>query len=171
MAIDGYKKYTWKTFHESLNIYGEFKRILYKNDDGGALFRQGRTFSFDYQEFLERYKIEPFEGIFLEINNKKGCNYTGYYFLTLEQLKKHSYKRLLSLKDPNSGYKIHIPIQYWNKLELNENRNYVSSSDLDWANRLEREMLTGKLQGLNDSADIQRYHEELADGKYNKKVA
>lgn len=169
MGIENYIRYKWKTCHKNVIINNQTLTCLYKKDDGGALFRQKRTFSFDYNEFRHRYLQNNFNGILLNITNDSNCNYSGWYFLSLEDLTKNKIIRTTS-KNCNLP-KIHIEIKYWKKLtEISEN-NFINSTDIYWASRLEKSMLAGNLTGLKDQDDIERYHEELAAGIYNKDAA
>lgn len=166
MSVGNYKNYTWKTEHKDIKVEGLDYRALTKNDDGGALYRVKKTFSFEYPEFLSRFYQENFEGILLEVNKKKDCNYVGYYFIDFETFVKESFKQATSRIDPT--LKIHVPVECWTKLDEVETNIYEESVDLNWAERLKNQLMSGKLTGLADRSDIDRYNKELEAGIYNQ---
>jgi hypothetical protein len=166
MSVGNYINYSWRTQHKDITVEGLDYRVLAKNDDGGALYRVKKTFSFEYPELLSRFYQENFEGILLEVNRKKNCNYAGYYFIDFETFVKESFKQPTSRVNPI--LKIHVPIDYWLKLDEIETNIYEESFDSDWANQLKSQLMSGRLTGLADKSDVERYNKELEAGIYNQ---
>lgn len=164
MAIDGYKNYYGKMYHNEISINGNKILALVKEDDEGALYRKEKEFSLDYGEFLSRYYDQPYSGILLKID-PKSC-YAGNYYISYDKFISVHDKREMSKRIPIQ--KLYIKLSHWTKVSEVGLNIYVNSGDKYWRENIERHLYSSSLDKLKDKEDYERYVKELNAGVYGQ---
>lgn len=163
MAVDNYINYRIlnKTKTIEVIIDGIKKKVLLKEDDGGALYRKGREFSLDKKELDITYNLDPYDGVILSIN--ENSDYPGYYYTSHQEFLYPERTRQMSARIPI--LKTYVRLDKWTKLSR-ENNSFTTIKDLNWAKSIEDKVINGNLKSLKDSSDVNRFYKEYNAGTY-----